>query len=141
VSPPHAGQVRLDKWLWAARFFKTRALAAEAVARGHVAVNGRCAKPSKAVSPGDTVAITKERIEWTVVVRLASPRRGPASEAAMLYEETPESSEARNLVARARARERAAASGGLVAEHGGRPSKRDRRRMERVRESRDRFRY
>jgi ribosome-associated heat shock protein Hsp15 len=138
VSPPHAGQVRLDKWLWAARFFKTRALAVEAIARGRVSINGRPAKASRAIAQGDTVAIVKERIEWTVVVRSASSHRGPATVAAALYEETAESRAARELVARRRAQERWLVSAGPVVEHGGRPSKRDRRRMERVRGRRER---
>jgi ribosome-associated heat shock protein Hsp15 len=127
--------VRLDKWLWAARFFKTRTLAADAIARGKVSVNGRPAKASKSVAPGDTIVIVKERIEWTVIVRSAGSRRGPASEALELYDETQESLEMRERLARERADERARSP---MVEHGGRPSKRDRRRMERVRGRRDR---
>jgi ribosome-associated heat shock protein Hsp15 len=139
VTPPCAGQVRLDKWLWAARFFKTRALAAEAIANGRVAVNGRRAKASKSVATGDSISIEKEKIAWSVVVRVVSARRGPAREAVELYEETPESREARERAARERAEQAHVAP--IAGRTGGRPSKRDRRRMERLRGLRDPFGY
>jgi ribosome-associated heat shock protein Hsp15 len=124
--------VRIDKWLWAARLFKTRALAVEALKGGRVQVNGARAKPSKEVRPGDRIELASGRLRRTVDVRATSPRRGPASEAALLYEETAESVEARErLIAELRA-ERAA--GGI--REGGRPTKRDRRRLEAARRRR-----
>lgn len=129
-----AGQVRLDKWLWAARFFKTRSLATQAVAGGHVRVNDRPVKPSRAVVPGDTVFISKGPISWTVVVRETSTRRGGASVAATLYVETEASSLARE---RALAERRALRAEQEQGRSGARPSKRDRRRLERWRERQD----
>ena len=124
--------VRIDKWLWAARLFKTRALAVEALKGGRVQVNGERAKPSKEVRPGDRIELVTGRLRRTVDVRGTSLRRGPASEAALLYEETEESVAARaRLVAELRA-ERAA--GGI--REGGRPTKRDRRRLEAARRRR-----
>ena len=92
------GTVRLDKWLWAARFFKTRALAADAIDGGKVDVGGERAKRARHVVPGDVVAVRHAAIETVVRVRGVSVRRGPAMEAAMLYEETPESRAARERV-------------------------------------------
>ena len=83
--------MRLDKWLWAARFFKTRSLAVEAIEGGRVSVNGDRAKPAKEVRPGDALAIRRPPFEHAVVVRALAERRGPAAEAATLYEETAES--------------------------------------------------
>jgi len=124
--------VRIDKWLWAARLVKTRALAVEALKGGRVQVNGERAKPSKEVRPGDRIELVTGRLRRTVDVRGTSLRRGPASEAALLYEETEESVAARaRLVAELRA-ERAA---GDIRE-GGRPTKRDRRRLEAARRRR-----
>jgi ribosome-associated heat shock protein Hsp15 len=118
--------VRVDKWLWAARLAKTRSLAAEAVKGGRVHVNGRAIKPSRELRPGDRVEITIGPVRRTVIVRATAERRGPAREAALLYEETAESIEARD---RAAAERRAA--GRTVVNLGGRPTKRDRRRYER----------
>ena len=83
--------VRLDKWLWAARFFKTRSLGAEAIEGGRVSVNGDRAKPAKSVKVGDTVTIRKPPFEFAVLVKGLSDQRGPASIAQALYEETAES--------------------------------------------------
>jgi ribosome-associated heat shock protein Hsp15 len=117
--------VRVDKWLWAARLAKTRALAAEAVKGGRVEVNGQRVKPSKDVKPGDELQITSGPYRRTVIVTALAERRGPAKEAALLYDETAES---------IAARERIAAERRLTAmpppEPGGRPTKRDRRRLE-----------
>jgi ribosome-associated heat shock protein Hsp15 len=93
------GRVRLDKWLWAARFFKTRSLAAEAIAGGKVQVNGDRAKRARPVQPGDELRIRQGPYEHHVVVRALSARRGPASAAAELYEETPTSRAAREAMA------------------------------------------
>jgi len=83
--------VRLDKWLWAARFFKTRALSLAAIEAGRVAVNGERAKPSRHLKAGDHVVVRRPPWQHEVVVRGLDDRRGPASAAAMLYAETPES--------------------------------------------------
>ena len=83
--------MRLDKWLWAARFFKTRALAVEAIAGGRVAVNGDRAKPAKEIRVGDALAIRRPPFEFAIEVKALAERRGPAAEAAALYRETDES--------------------------------------------------
>ncbi len=80
--------VRIDKWLWAARFFKTRSLASQAVSGGHVDVNGSRVKPARAVQAGDLLAIRRDQIQWTVQVLAVSDRRGPATVARTLYAET-----------------------------------------------------
>lgn len=120
--------VRLDKWLWAARFYKTRSLATAAVAGGKVHVNGERAKPAKPVAPGDTVRIRIPPYEWIVAVRDLAERRGSAAVAAGLYEET---------AASRAARERLALGFRLVQgdvyEGKGRPTKRERRRFDRLR--------
>ena len=116
--------MRIDKWLWAARFFKTRSLATDAVSAGHVRVGGTRVKPAKEVRVGDTVEIRRDTFTWTVVVLALSERRGPASEATTLYEETKESQETRE-------RHRAE----LLLSHpmGERPTKQDRRRLDALR--------
>ena len=86
-----ADRLRIDKWLWAARFFKTRSLAAQAVDGGRVQVNGARVKPSKDVKPGDEVAVHIGELEWVVDVRALAARRGPAEAARKLYEERAES--------------------------------------------------
>ena len=90
-------KVRLDKWLWAARFFKTRSLATEAISGGHIHVNGGRGKASRIVNVGDELRIRKGTAEFIVVVQLLSDRRGPATVAQTLYEETAASREAREL--------------------------------------------
>jgi ribosome-associated heat shock protein Hsp15 len=122
--------MRIDKWLWAARLSKTRALAAEAVKSGRVHVNGAEAKPSKEVKPGDRLELRTGPVRVSVVIRATAPRRGPASEASKLYEETQESVEAR--LRHAEERRLARQEGG----EGGRPTKRDRRRLEQVKGAR-----
>lgn len=124
-----AEKVRIDRWLWAARFVKTRSLAAEAINGGRVHVNGVRAKPSKEVGAGDTVEVTIAQSQWTVTVLAVSERRGPATEARLLYEESEESRERREREA---AQRRMAAP--LGAELGARPTKRDRRRIEALRD-------
>ena len=121
-------RVRLDKWLWAARFFKTRSLAAEAVAGAKVQVNGERAKRARPVQPGDEIRVRLAPYEHVVVVRALSARRGPAAAAAELYEERPESRAAREATAQQLKTLHAA----FVPEKG-RPTKRDRREMERFR--------
>jgi ribosome-associated heat shock protein Hsp15 len=118
-------RVRLDKWLWAARFYKTRSLAAEEIDRGRVSVNGQPAKPSRELRSGDRVVLRQGPIERTVDVLQLSTVRGPAPVAQTLYAETPESIAARERAAAAR---RAAAEPASAIEHG-RPTKRDRRKL------------
>ena len=119
--------MRLDKWLWAARFFKTRSLATAEIDGGHVDLNGERAKPAKQVKPGDELRIRIHQSTHVVRVRVLSERRGPASEARLLYEETEESRLERERLAEQR---RLAPSPAY--EEGGRPTKRDRRDMSRV---------
>jgi ribosome-associated heat shock protein Hsp15 len=120
-------RVRLDKWLWAARFYKTRALASEAVAGGKVQVNGDRAKRARPVQPGDEIRIRQGPYEHHVVVRALSARRGPASAAAELYEETPASRAAREAMALQLKSLHAA----FVPDKG-RPTKKDRRELGRL---------
>jgi ribosome-associated heat shock protein Hsp15 len=119
---------RIDKWLWAARFFKTRGAATEAVLGGHVHVDGARVKPSKEVRAGDVLEIRVGSVRSTVVVRAIAERRGPASVAQTLYEERPESREARER----HTLERRLAKP-LGADLGARPTKQDRRRLEALR--------
>ncbi|HUF25966.1 MAG TPA: RNA-binding S4 domain-containing protein [Gemmatimonadaceae bacterium] len=124
-SPPD-DRTRLDKWLWAARFFKTRALAAAAIEGGKVNVNEERAKRARPVREGDEVRIRSGPFEHRVIVRALSSRRGPASEAATLYEELPESRAARERVA--------AYLRTQGAQEAGRPTKKDRRELRRLRD-------
>ena len=117
--------VRIDKWLWAARFFKTRSAATEAVLGGRVHVNGARVKPSKEIRAGDMVQLTMRSGKRTVEVVDLSEKRGPPATAAALYAETPESVSARESAALER---RLARSPG--ADLGSRPTKLDRRRLE-----------
>ena len=91
--------MRIDKWLWAARFFKTRSLAVRAIEAGHVALNGERAKPAKDVKAGDRLVVRRPPFEHTVVVKDVSDKRGPASAAALLYQETEESRARRTVLA------------------------------------------
>ena len=122
MAPPES--VRLDKWLWAARFYKTRALAADAIDGGKVDVNGDRAKRARPVHGGDEVTIRQPPYEHRVVVKALSERRGPASEAAKLYEERPESIERRAALRLQIATAPPPAPG--------RPTKRDRRELRRL---------
>ena len=95
--------IRIDKWLWAARFFKTRSLAAQAVSGGKVDINGDRAKPSRIVRAGDQLRVRRGPYEWIVVVKETSRQRGPASQAQSLYDETAESTQQRHAVTAHRA--------------------------------------
>ena len=121
-------EVRIDKWLWAARFFKTRSTATDAVVGGRVHINDERVKPSKAVHAGDTVIVTVGTLRRTVVVTALAERRGSATVAATLYEETPESIAAReqHVLERRLARP-------LGADLGARPTKQSRRRLDALR--------
>jgi ribosome-associated heat shock protein Hsp15 len=125
-----SGRVRIDKWLWAARFFKTRSLAAEAVTAGKVEVNGERVKPAKLIQLGDSVSIRLGPYLHVVSVRGLSERRGPATVAATLYEETAESTTARAKLAE----QLRMAPAAFVYEEKGRPTKRDRREIDRFRD-------
>lgn len=118
--------MRLDKWLWAARFYKTRALAVDEIDKGRVQVNGQAAKPARDVRPGDLVAIRQGPVQRTVQVLGTSAVRGPAPVAQALYAETPESLAARSAAAEQR---RLAAEPALAIVQG-RPTKRDRRTLD-----------
>lgn len=119
--------VRIDKWLWAARFYKTRSLAAEAITSGKVELNGERTKPAKAVKGGDSLRIRSGVFEQIVQVKALSDKRGPAAVAQTLYEETAESAAARAKLAERMRYEMPAAM------DSGRPSKKDRRDIARLR--------
>jgi ribosome-associated heat shock protein Hsp15 len=116
--------VRIDKWLWAARFFKTRSLASAAVSGGHVHADGSRVKPSRNVQIGNRLTIRRGCEECEVEVLALSSRRGPAKEAALLYAETEESKAKREA-----AREQRKSVGGPMARPDGRPDKRDRKKI------------
>jgi ribosome-associated heat shock protein Hsp15 len=120
--------VRLDKWLWAARFYKTRSIATEAVDGGKVKVNGAAAKPAKEVKPGDRLQIRAGEQEFEIVVNGLNEQRRPAPEAQLLYEETPESRQRRAETAELRR-----LSPMPEPDQRGRPTKRDRRQLNRFR--------
>ncbi len=119
---------RIDKWLWAARFFKTRSLASDAVERGRVKLNEERCKPARNLKPGDLLDIDNGSTEWQVRVVALSDQRGPAPVARQLYEETPESLQRREQEAERR-RLFAEPADGIR----GRPTKRDRRQLDRSR--------
>lgn len=127
----HDSAMRLDKWLWAARFFKTRTLAAEAVAGGKVKLNGERVKAAKTVRLGDALNIHIGPYEYVVRVLALSARRGPATQAALLYEESESSQAVRKVLATRLAAERQHA----IHTHG-RPSKKQRRQIIQFKKSR-----
>ena len=116
--------VRLDKWLWAARFFKTRSLATDAVNGGKVELNGQRPKPAKEVKVGDEMRIRVGPFVHAITVRALSDRRGPAALAAQLFEESADS-----IAARARLREQHRLAPSVQYDEGGRPTKKDRRAL------------
>jgi ribosome-associated heat shock protein Hsp15 len=119
-------RLRIDKWLWSARFYKTRSLACDEIDKGRVHVNGQEVKPAREVKLGDTVALRREGVTRTVVVKGVSSMRGPAPVAQLLYEETPESLRAREQAAEQR---HYAPEPAHTIEHG-RPTKRERRDLD-----------
>lgn len=127
MTQDDSDRVRLDKWLWAARFFKTRSVATEAVAGGKVEVNGERAKPAKAIKPGDEVRLRAGPYEHVLIVHALADRRGPASVAQTLYEETQASRDARERLAA----QLKMAPPTFVYEEKGRPTKKDRRDLSR----------
>jgi ribosome-associated heat shock protein Hsp15 len=130
MTPNESGKIRLDKWLWAARFYKTRSLSCEEIDKGRVRLNGQPVKPSREVKPGDTLEIRSGPLVRTVVVRAISGVRGPAPVAALLYEETAESVALRL----AAAEQRRLAPEPAQSLSQGRPTKRDRRDMQGLRD-------
>lgn len=118
--------IRIDKWLWAARFFKTRSLATDAVSGGKVRLNGAPTKPARDVKPGDRLEISNGDTRWQVVVLALSDKRGPAPEARLLYEET-----AASIAEREAEQQRRQLALEPAAEIHGRPTKRDRRQIDR----------
>lgn len=131
MTPPTTTEkIRLDKWLWAARFYKTRSLSSEEIDKGRVLVNGQNAKPAKEVKIGNTLTIRTGPVTRTVIVKALSGARGPAPAAALLYEETPESLALR--LAAAEQRRLAPEPAYTITQ--GRPTKRDRRDLQQTRE-------
>jgi len=127
-SDPRAG-LRVDRWLWCARFFKTRSLAGQAVRSGHVRLNGQRTKPAHAVKIGDALMILRDTVEFEVTVAAIPAHRGPAAEALLCFAESPESIERRRAQAEAHA-----AAPVPTAPTRGRPDKRTRRLMLRARQ-------
>jgi len=121
-------KMRIDKWLWAARFYKTRSLASEDIDKGRIQVNGQTAKPSREVKPGDTVQVRQGAVQRTVVIAGLSAQRGPAPVAQLLYQETADSIEQR---AKQALQQRYAREPALSQEQV--PTKRDRRDLEQAR--------
>jgi len=126
------GRLRIDKWLWAARFFKTRSLSADAIRGGKITVNDEAAKPARMIQAGDQVRVRLGAYTHVVIVRALSERRGPAPEAAKLYEETADSRAEREHLAE----QHRLAPPVFVREEKGRPTKRDRRELDRLRDER-----
>lgn len=128
-AKPDAGsaltRVRMDKWLWAARFYKTRSVAAAAIEAGQARLGTERVKPGQAIRPGEDIVLRRAGLVWNIRVIALSERRGGAPDAAKLYSETPESIAARELEA---ARRKAASTTAPTSD--GRPTKRDRRKLQ-----------
>lgn len=129
-TPPSNASMRLDKWLWAARFYKTRALAVEEILKGRVQVNGQPCKPARDIRCGDTVALCQNQMPRTVTVQALSAQRGPATIAQTLYVETGESLALRQALAE----QRRFAPEPAHSLQQGRPTKRDRRQLQHARQ-------
>ena len=126
---PETSEIRIDKWLWAARFYKTRGLAATAVKGGKVRVNGSRSKPSRTVKPGDSLHIDRGELAFDITIEAISDRRGPAKQAVLLYSESEASIAKRHAMAESKRIERKAAT-----DYGGRPDKKGRRNLRKLRE-------
>lgn len=124
----HENRPRIDKWLWAARFYKTRSLSADDIAKGRISVNGQVAKASREVKTGDIIVLRIGSVTRTIVVKGLSSVRGPAPVAALLYEETAESVQQRQAMAE----QRRLAPEPSKSLQQGRPTKRDRRDMQQL---------
>ncbi len=133
MADDQPNKVRIDRWLWAARFYKTRSLAADAVDGGKVQVNGERVKRSKLIELGDEVRIRKPPYEHQVMVCGLSERRGPAKQAQALYRETPESVDAREALKTQLKYQPTSTYAGK-----GRPTKKQRRELERLKRDRNR---
>ena len=128
-------KLRIDKWLWAARFYKTRTLASEEIDKGRVHVNGVAVKPAREVKAGDVLLVRTGVISRSVVVQAVSDKRGPAPQAALLFTETPESVAART----AAAEQRRLAPEPALSLAQGRPTKRERRDTDKARDWNERW--
>ncbi len=128
-------KLRIDKWLWAARFYKTRSLASEEIDRGRVRVNGMAVKPARELRGGELLEVRIGAVTRSVIVKAISDKRGGAPQAALLYDETPESIQQRA----AQAEQHRLSPEPALSLAQGRPTKRDRREGERVREWGDRW--
>ena len=117
-----ASRVRIDKWLWAARFYRTRSLAADAIEAGHVRVDGERVKPAHPVHAGSRVTVHRQALAWEIEVLAVTEQRGGAAQAAVLYRETAQSVTTRERVLAERAQARASAATA-------RPTQRDRRKL------------
>jgi len=127
-------RLRIDKWLWAARFFKTRSIATDAIAKNHVRIDGQRVKPSRTVQVGDTVQIEKNPYTFDVTVLILNDKRRPASEARLMYEESSESILARETQA-SNSKLNYQMQAGLAGD--GRPSKKQRRQIIRFQNQHD----
>ena len=123
-DPAAPARVRLDKWLWAARFYRTRSLAALAITAGHVRVDDQRIKPSRLAAAGERVVLRRDGLVWDIVVLALSDRRGDAADAAELYREVPES-----IAARAEEVARRKAAAAATPTRLGRPTRRERRKL------------
>jgi ribosome-associated heat shock protein Hsp15 len=126
-------KMRLDKWLWAARFYKTRVLAVEAINGGHVHLNGQRTKPGRDIQPGSRLQINKGGLEWDITVAVLPRQRRPAAEAATFYTES-DASRARREQRQAELR---AARQAMPLQTASKPSKRDRRLIHRFKQRTD----
>jgi len=128
---PELDSIRIDKWLWTARFFKTRKLASEAVSGGKVHINGQRCKPAKDVSPGMELTITKDQFQWSLTVIAINSHRRPAKEAVLLYKEDSESFNKRQQQIIQQKEQRALTP---HSEHEHRPNKKQRRQIHRFKQ-------
>ena len=130
--PEELESIRLDKWLWVARFFKTRAMATEAINGGKVHVNGQRAKPSKEIKIGSELSISKNGYEWEISVTALKIQRRSAKEAALLYEEAPESLAKRQRLIQEQQEQKELFGGSLVSH---KPNKKERRLIHRFKQN------